>query len=136
MVYEFGPYRLDSSERLLLRDGKLIPLTAKVFDILCLLVRKSGHLVEKNEIMEEVWSDSIVEDNNLTVGISALRKALGEGQNQQQYIETIPKRGYRFVAAVRELKNEARTKIKATESKTATISGALPYTGSLEAFRF
>lgn len=100
-IYEFGPFSLDSSERLLLREGKPIPLTAKVFDVLFLLVRQSGRLVEKSEIMKEVWSNSVVEDSNLTVSMSALRRALGETRGRHDYIETVPKRGYRFVAAVR-----------------------------------
>lgn len=106
-VYGFGPFRLDVAGRRLLRDGQPVPLTAKVFDILHLLVSKSGRLVEKDELMREVWPDSYVEENNLTVNIAALRKALGCGRNGQQYIETVPKRGYRFIAHVTELPPES-----------------------------
>jgi DNA-binding response OmpR family regulator len=102
-VYEFGPFCLEAAERRLLRNGEMIPLTAKVFDLLLLLVQNSGHLIEKEEIMREVWFDSIVEDNNLTVSMSTLRRALGEEHGQHGYIKTVPKRGYRFEAPVREL---------------------------------
>lgn len=132
-VYEFGPFRLDLTERLLVREGKPLPLTAKVFDLLSLLVRNSGHLVEKSEIMTEIWSDSIVEENNLTVSISALRKALqGERQEEQRYIETVPKRGYRFVADVRILSGEggaetggARSNFTATGTSLAVLPLAM-----------
>lgn len=99
--YEFGPFRLDPVERVLLRDGKVVPLTAKVFDILVVLVENSGHLVEKNELMRAVWSDSFVEEGNLTRNISTLRKVLRERDGERQYIETVPKKGYRFVAEVK-----------------------------------
>jgi len=102
--YEFGPFRLEATERRLLRDGKPVPLTAKVFDILLVLVQNHGHLLEKNELMQAVWPDSFVEDGNLTRSVSTLRKALGESDGE--YIETVPKRGYRFVAAVREVGGE------------------------------
>src|SRR5205085_8811881 len=105
-IYEFGPFRLDASDRVLLRGGRTVHLTEKVFNILFLLLQRSGHLVTKEELMEQVWPDSVVEENNLTVSISALRKALGEKQEGGQYIETVSKRGYRFVADVREIKDE------------------------------
>jgi DNA-binding winged helix-turn-helix (wHTH) protein/TolB-like protein len=98
--YEFGPFQLETTERRLLRDGQPVALTAKVFDILLLLVQNHGHLLEKKELMQAVWPDSFVEEGNLTRSISTLRKALGEGEGE--YIETVPKRGYRFVADVRE----------------------------------
>jgi TolB-like protein len=105
-IYQFGPFRLDASERILLRDNRTIHLTEKVFNILLLLVQRCGHLVTREELMEQVWPDSVVEDNNLTVSISALRKALGKKQEGGQYIETVSKRGYRFIANVQEIKDE------------------------------
>jgi sigma-B regulation protein RsbU (phosphoserine phosphatase) len=105
-VYEFGSFRLEAGERRLMREGEAVPLTKKIFDLLLLLVQNSGHLIEKEEIMHEIWSDSIVEDNNLTVSMSALRKALGEGHGRHEYIQTIPKRGYRFVCPVRKTMGE------------------------------
>src|SRR5215475_9220067 len=106
-LYEFGPFHLDSAERLLLRDSLPVPLAPKVFDTLVALVQHSGHLLTKDELMQEVWPDSFVEEVNLTVNISALRKALGDDQNGQRYIDTVPKKGYRFVAPVRELANDS-----------------------------
>lgn len=99
-IYEFGPFRLDSAERMLLRNGEAIPLQPKVFDLLLVLVERHGHLLEKDELMEAVWPDTIVEEVNLANNISILRKTLSE--NGQQFIETVPKRGYRFVAPVQE----------------------------------
>ena len=99
-VYEFGPYRVDSEDRLLLRDGKPIPLPPKVTDTLLLLLDHAGHVVEKDEIIARVWPDTFVEEASLSQNISLLRKALGESHDDHRYIETIPKRGYRFVAAV------------------------------------
>src|SRR5215470_5990745 len=104
-LYEFGPFHLDTAERLLLRDSLPVTLAPKVFDTLVALVQHSGHLLTKDELMQKVWPDSFVEEVNLTVNISALRKALGDDQNGQRYIDTVPKKGYRFVAPVRELAN-------------------------------
>ena len=104
--YEFGAFRLDTVERRLLREGQPVQLTAKVFDILLLLVRHRGRIVEKEELMREVWPNSFVEENNLTVNMAALRKALGNAHQGQQFIETVPKRGYRFVVSVREVADE------------------------------
>jgi TolB-like protein/Tfp pilus assembly protein PilF len=104
-IYEFGSFRLDANDRTLLCGTDAVHLTEKVFNILLLLVERSGRLVTKEELMEQVWPDSIVEENNLTVSMSALRKALGERQEGGQYIQTISKRGYRFVADVRKIKD-------------------------------
>src|SRR5256714_257543 len=104
-IYEFGLFRLDAHDRVLMRGGKSVRLTEKVFNVLLLLVERSGHLVSKEELMERVWPDSVVEENNLTVSMSAWRKALGERQEGVQYIETVARRGYRFVADVRGIKD-------------------------------
>src|SRR5262249_6618447 len=103
-IYEFGPYRLDSAERLLLRDGEVVPLQPKIFDLLLVLVERHGHLLEKDELMKLVWPDTVVEEANLANNISILRRTLS--QNGERFIETAPKRGYRFVADVKE--SEAR----------------------------
>ena len=102
-IYEFGPFRLDTAEKLLLRDGEPVPLTPKAFETLVALVERSGHLVEKGELMKVVWSDAFVEESNLTNNVYALRKMLGQGENGRSYIETVPKRGYRFTAPVKAL---------------------------------
>src|SRR5262249_36338181 len=99
-LYEFGPFCLDASERLLIRDGRVAPLPPKVFDTLLVLVENSGRVVSKDELMQSLWPDTFVEESNLTQNISQLRRALGDGTTDAQYIETIPKRGYRFVASV------------------------------------
>lgn len=100
VVYEFGKFRCDPQERLLLRDGTPVSLSPKAFEILLALIRSNGRLLLKEDLMQQVWADSFVEDANLTVNISALRKALGEHSEGPHYIETVPKRGYRFVAPV------------------------------------
>ena len=100
--YEFGRFRLKVAERVLLRDGEFVPLTPKVFDILLTLVENSGQVVSKNDLMKRVWPDTFVEEGNLTQNISLLRKALGETPDGTQFIETVPRRGYRFVAEINE----------------------------------
>lgn len=99
-VYAFGDFRLESAERRLSRAGYPLTLTARVFDLLLLLVQNAGHLLGKEEIMREVWHDAEIEENNLTVSMSVLRKLLGDSAGHD-YIETVPKRGYRFTAEVR-----------------------------------
>ncbi len=100
--YDFGPFRVDTRERVLLRDGQPVALTPKAFDTLLVLVRQSGHVVEKDQPMKAVWPETFVEEANLTQNIFALRRVLGEKVDGPKYIETVPRRGYRFVARVRE----------------------------------
>jgi DNA-binding winged helix-turn-helix (wHTH) protein len=100
-VFEFGDFVLAPKERLLMRHGKPIHLTAKAFDLLVALVSRSGHLVSKDDLLCTVWPNTIVEEVNLTVNVSALRKALDDGQNGREVIQTVPTRGYRFVAPVK-----------------------------------
>src|SRR5689334_8335844 len=99
-VFEFGPYRLDTMERVLIRDDLPVPLAPKTFDLLLALVERHGHLVEKERLLQLVWPDTVVEESNLSYNVSILRKTLGEGDGLR-LIETVPKRGYRFVAPVR-----------------------------------
>ncbi|HEY9284952.1 MAG TPA: winged helix-turn-helix domain-containing protein [Pyrinomonadaceae bacterium] len=99
-VFEFGPFYLDAARRRLLRGGRPVRLTAKAFDVLLLLVRNVGEVVAKETFMRAVWPDSFVEDSNLTVSISMLRKTLGDSYSEHRYIETVSGRGYRFVARV------------------------------------
>jgi len=96
--YEFGRFRLKTAERVLLREGEMVPLTPKVFDILVTLVEHGGQVVAKDDLMKRVWPNTFVEEGNLTQNISLLRKALGETPGGVQFIETVPRRGYRFVA--------------------------------------
>src|SRR5436309_1725350 len=106
-AYRFGHFRLDPAERLLTRDGEAIPLTGKAFDALLLLVQNSGKVVEKDELLREIWPDTFVEEGNLSQNIFLVRKALGDETAAARYIETVPKRGYRFVATVREASEDA-----------------------------
>ena len=101
--YEFGRFRIDTAQRLLLRDQEIVALTPKVFEMLLTLVESSGEVVSKDSLMKKVWPDTFVEEGNLTQNISLLRKALGEGQNGHQYIETVARRGYRFAAPVQRM---------------------------------
>src|SRR5260370_14666424 len=100
IVYEFGPYRLDSAQHLLFRDDELSSLQPKAVETLVVLVENHGQLVEKEELMKAVWPDTFVEEANLTVHVSALRKLFQEDAHHGGYIETVPRRGYRFVAPV------------------------------------
>ena len=102
-LYAFGPFRLDATERVFARDETRIPLAPKAFDTLVLLVQHHGHVLSKDELIRSVWPGSFVEENNLTQQISQLRRALGERGDASQYIETVPKLGYRFAAEVREV---------------------------------
>jgi DNA-binding winged helix-turn-helix (wHTH) protein/TolB-like protein len=101
--YDFGPYRLDKSDRLLRRGDEVVPLTPKAFEMLMVLIESRGHVLTKDEFMKRVWPDTIVEEANLSHNIYKLREALGEGREGQKYIETVPRRGYRFVAKVTEV---------------------------------
>src|SRR5260370_39810715 len=105
-LFQFGPFYLDAGERVLLRDGRLVPLPAKALSTLLVLVRKSGHVVEKDVLMKELWPDEFVEEGNLAQHIFTLRKALGETKESPTYIQTVPRRGYRFVAKLKELNDE------------------------------
>jgi DNA-binding winged helix-turn-helix (wHTH) protein/tetratricopeptide (TPR) repeat protein len=101
-IYRFGPFCLDAKQHLLLRDGHVVPLPAKALTTLHILVTKQGQLVEKDLLMRKVWPDEFVEESNLAQHIFMLRRALGETTGGQKYIETIPRRGYRFVTTVSE----------------------------------
>ena len=116
-LYVFGSFQLNAVERVLLRDGQPVPVTQKVFDLLLLLVRHSGHIVAKERLMSEIWPDAFVEEGNLTQNISVLRKALnGDGH---QYIQTVPRRGYRFVGNVHEVIDQ--TELILEEHKLARV---------------
>ena len=99
LLYEFGGFRLDTVERLLLHNEDIVHLPPKAIDVLLVLIERRGHLIEKEELMKSVWPDTFVEEANLSYNISLIRKALGNG-GVDQFIETVPKRGYRFVAEV------------------------------------
>src|SRR5215471_7027684 len=98
--YEFGRFRIDPVKRRLMRDGEPVRLTPKAFDTLLILVQSSNRTLEKDELMQMVWPDAVVEENNLNQNISALRRALGDTRDESRFIATIPGFGYRFVAEV------------------------------------
>jgi DNA-binding winged helix-turn-helix (wHTH) protein/TolB-like protein/Flp pilus assembly protein TadD len=118
MLYEFGKYRLDPAEHLLLCEGKPVAITPKAFEILCVLAQNSGRLLSKEELMKRVWPNSFVEEANLSVNISALRKALGDTPDGQELIATVPKMGYRFVMPVREIRDVPQAKNERIEAKS------------------
>jgi DNA-binding winged helix-turn-helix (wHTH) protein len=107
-LYSFGPFRVDSANRLLLRDGQPVYLTPKAFDTLLVLVGHGENLVHKDELIRRVWPDTVVEENNLSQSISALRKALRDTGSDHQYIVTVPGSGYRFAAQVNLVSGENR----------------------------
>ena len=119
-LFEFDSFRLDPVEHLLLRDGEPVPLEPKVFETLLTLVQRAGMLVGKEELMRAVWPDSFVEESNLTRNISVLRKALNHSDSGPQYIETVPKRGYRFTGDVRALAGE-RAEVIVQRAKVSVV---------------
>src|SRR5215475_4335830 len=98
--YEFGSFLLDPEDRAVSCKGELLQLAPKAFETLLVLVENAGRVVEKEELLHRIWPDTFVEENSLSQNISILRKALGEGSSGQQHIQTVPKRGYRFVTPV------------------------------------
>lgn len=122
--YDFDNFRLDLAEKVLLRDGETISLTPKVFETLQVLVENAGHLLEKDELMQRLWQDRFVEESNLTFNIKMLRKALGDNSTHPKFIETVPRRGYRFIADVRK---EVKEIVPAqTDSQNAQANWARP----------
>ncbi|HXU36235.1 MAG TPA: FlgO family outer membrane protein [Blastocatellia bacterium] len=115
--YEFGPFRIDTVNRLLLRDGEPVPLKAKAVETLLVLVESKGQVLEKDDLMQALWPDSFVEEANLTQNIYMLRKALGDNS----YIETVPRRGYRFCAQVRQWEYTAADLVLREQTRTSVI---------------
>ena len=106
--YDFEDFRLDLAEKVLLRDGKFIPITPKVFETLCVLVESAGQLIEKDELLRRIWQDRFVEESNITFNVGMLRKALGDDASKPTFIETVQRRGYRFIAEVRRVETEVK----------------------------
>ncbi|MBD0325166.1 MAG: PD40 domain-containing protein [Pyrinomonadaceae bacterium] len=120
-LYEFGDFCLDATERRLLRRGQPVQLTPKALETLLYLVNRSGRVVEKDELLRAVWPDTFVEEATLAQNIFTLRKALGQGRDTEQYIETIPKRGYRFIHSVRQLRDEGTTLVVEQHTRTHVV---------------
>lgn len=124
-IFEFGSYVLNPPERLLLREGTPVEVPPRVFDLLLALVSRGGHLLEKEELLRTVWQDSFVEEGNVNRQISTLRRILGDGSESGRYIETVPKRGYRFVAPVRQrLPEEARDGAGLPAGRTSSVAAS------------
>src|SRR5919106_1189283 len=123
--FEFGPYHLDVVHRVLTRAGEMVALTPKATEILIRLVLNAGQLVEKDELLKEVWPDTFVEESNLTQNIFTLRRALGDERLEPRYIETVARRGYRFIAKVRAITAEETPSGSAHETNGDATS-ALP----------
>src|ERR1700730_1564534 len=114
-VYEIGEFRLDTVERSIESAGRPVSLAPKALDVLIVLVENRGRIVERGDLMRKVWPDTFVEDNDLAFNLSVLRKLFGDSGPSPHYIETVPKRGYRFVAEVREAVLETAEPFAATE---------------------
>ena len=126
--YEFGPFCLDPDECLLMLDGKPVPLAPKAFEALVTLVESAGHLVDKDDLMRRLWPDSFVEEGNVAKHVSLLRKVLSEATNGREFIETIPKRGYRFVADVREVSDPSTgSEAQALQLQTRLARSGTPW---------
>src|ERR1043166_3954332 len=120
-LYEFGDFRLDTAKRLLRQlDGTPVPLTPRVFETLLFMVEHQGIVLDKERLMEAVWPDSIVEENNLSQNISTLRRIFGETPGSHSYIVTVPGRGYRFVADVRKQIDNGSATLQAGQGTTPT----------------
>ena len=130
-TYEFEGFRLDASDGRLWRGTEQIALTHKAIDLLTLLVERRGEILTKNEIIENLWRDTYVDENNLAVTVSTLRKAFGEKASDNRFIETVPRRGYRFVADVREpepafvIERQTLTNITIEESEKDAVDPAI-----------
>lgn len=131
-LYEFGEFRLDTKEKVLMRGEEAVALTPKVFELLSVFVENSGRLLEKDEMMRKIWADSFVEESNLTFNVRQLRIALGDTVQNPAYIKTVPRRGYRFIAAVKQIA-ESETPVGIAEEKSpAVFSEEIPGAGTVK----
>src|SRR5438445_2627422 len=123
-VYEFGNFRLDTAKRVLRQlDGTTVPLTPRVFETLLYMVEHHDTVLDKERLMEAVWPDSIVEENNLSQNISTLRRIFGETPGSHSYIVTVPGRGYRFVAEVSDRTGNGSATVNAEQGTGPTLEG-------------
>jgi DNA-binding winged helix-turn-helix (wHTH) protein/Tol biopolymer transport system component len=126
-IFRFGPFCLEIEDRLLLEHGRAVPLTPKAFDTLVALVRRNGRVVKKEDLLSEVWPNTFVEEATLAQNVFTLRKALGQTAGGAQYIETIPKQGYRFVADVEEISGDDAELLFQTTTRTHIVSEELEH---------
>jgi Tol biopolymer transport system component/DNA-binding winged helix-turn-helix (wHTH) protein len=134
-LYEFGSFRLDAGERQLLRDGQAVSLTPKAFDLLLTLVEHHGRLLEKEELFKAVWPDSFVEESNLSSNIALIRKALGGGAAGERFIETVPKRGYRFLPEVRKISLEFPNELISEKAESSADAAPRSMEAPLQPYR-
>src|SRR5215831_12440477 len=120
-LYEFDPFLLDAGSRILLKDGVTVKLTPKAFETLLVLVQHGLQVVDKDQLLKEVWPDSFVEEGSLSRNIHELRKALGDDSSEPRYIETIPKRGYRFIAPTKKVPPQGGAGTAPVEVDTTVI---------------
>src|SRR5689334_9919819 len=121
-VYSFGPFQLDLDEQILSRDGHAMALKPKMFEVLAVLVENSGRVMCKEELLEKVWADRFVEEGNLAVSIFEIRKALGSDNSGQHYVETVPRRGYRFAATVVQITNVDEHQVREFNSTAREVT--------------
>src|SRR5262245_20544534 len=114
-LYQFGVFAVDTDQRVLLREGKPQPLAPKIFETLLILVENNGRIVAKDELMNRLWPDSFVEEANLTFNIQQIRKCLGDNARKPLYVETIARRGYRFIADVKTYFPDSESRDEAAE---------------------
>lgn len=117
--YAFGPFLLDTGARALTRDGEPVAMTGETFDTLAVLVRNHGRLMDKDELLSEIWPGIVVKEANLSQGIFTVRKILGDNPKDRRYIATVAGRGYQFVAPVTELSAEPLP--EPTPERAATV---------------
>ena len=125
--YSFGPFVLDPAERVLLRDGHPVPLPPKAVETLLALVEKSGHVIEKAELLQRIWPATFVEEATLAQNVFTLRKALDCSANGREYIETVPKRGYRFAAVVKAVEEQKTGADARSEIFRSVLKRRLPW---------
>jgi TolB-like protein/DNA-binding winged helix-turn-helix (wHTH) protein/Tfp pilus assembly protein PilF len=125
-AYQFGPFRLQVDRRRLLRDGEPVPLSPKALETLLALVEHRDRVLTKDELLQRIWGDTVVEEGGLTRNISVLRKALGESPDDHRYIVTVPGRGYRFVADAANV-SEAAEEVPALAPAPAPASAGWPW---------
>ncbi|MEK6282701.1 MAG: tetratricopeptide repeat protein [Acidobacteriota bacterium] len=131
-LYEFGPFRLDPEKPCLWRDGEPVALTPKAVETLLVLVQQNGRLVEREQLMNAIWPDTFVEDGNLNFNVSVLRKALGTDEAGEQYIQTVPRHGYRFKADVREVAEEVPALIVEKHTSARVVIEEREFPGAAE----
>lgn len=127
-TYQFDSFVIDVEEQVLLRDDQMVPLTPKAFETLLLLVRHQGSIVTKQKILQTLWPDVFVEESNITFNITRLRKALGDTKRESTYIETVPRRGYRFKAEVKEVLSEELCNQPEASGVAAPTNSSHPFT--------